>query len=94
MIKMTSNLITPSLNQKIKQLDALPKGAFDIFHSHTPIKTGNARSKTKLKNETIHANYPYAKPLEKGRSRQAPDGMSKPTLAYVKKTADKTMKRK
>lgn len=59
----------------------------------TPIDTGNARRSTRLSKDTIIANYPYAEVLDKGRhrtdrgmrgSRQAPRGMTKPTLQYLR----------
>jgi len=63
--------------------------AFEFFKRITPIDRGFARRNTKLVNNTIEANYPYAGVLDKGRhmtnrgmrgSKQAPDGMSKPTI--------------
>jgi hypothetical protein len=63
---------------------------YPVFLKNTPIKTGNARSKTVKGNGEIDANYPYAKRLDQGYSRQSPAGMSKPTIAairaYIKKT--------
>jgi hypothetical protein len=93
-LKKGEDKITPSLKSKILQLDKVPGQAFTFFRAHTPIKTGNARSKTVLKQDVIKASYPYAKPLNDGISRQAPDGMTKPTEAFVKKSTDKIMKRK
>lgn len=65
--------------------------AFAYFKSITPIDTGNARRSTKLDSRfIIVANYAYAYILDKGRhmtskgprgSKQAPKGMSKPTIA-------------
>lgn len=63
--------------------------AFAYFKSITPIKTGNARRNTRLVNNNIVANYSYAPVLDKGRhmtkrgargSKQAPNGMSMPTI--------------
>ena len=88
------NNITTSLNKKIAQLDAVPAQAFTFFKAHTPIRTGNARRRTVFKKDTIIAAYPYAQQLDDGRSRQAPDGMSRPTEAFIQKTTDKIMKRK
>ena len=68
--------------------------AFAFFKSITPIDTGWARKHTRLVKNNIEANYPYASILDKGRhmttsgmrgSKQAPDGMSEPT---IKKFAD------
>lgn len=86
--------ITPDTKAKQKQLDRVPNDAFTFFRAHTPIRTGNARRNTVLKKDTIVGAYPYAQRLDEGYSRQAPDGMSKPTEAYIKKRLDAIMKRK
>lgn len=86
--------ITKDIKKKMAQLDKVPDQAYTFFKAHTPIKTGNARSRTVLKKDTIVAAYPYAKQLDNGRSRQAPDGMSKPTEAFVQKTVDKIIRKK
>ena len=93
-VNIGTNKINPSLKGKVKLLDAVPTQAYTFFKAHTPIKTGTARSRTVLKKDVIIAAYPYAQRLDDGYSRQAPDGMSKPTEAYVQKTVDKIMKRK
>ena len=91
-IELVRDLITPDLRQAERELGRVPQGAFKIFQSHTPIKTGNARRRTTLNATTIEANYPYATRLDQGASNQAPDGMTKPTKAYLKKTLDKIFK--
>jgi hypothetical protein len=58
----------------------------------TPKVTGNARKNTKLKGDRILAQYPYAQRLDQGSSKQAPDGMSTPTIEYMKKYIDKYSK--
>jgi hypothetical protein len=93
-LKVGVDKITPNLKSKVALLDKVPAQAHTFFKAHTPIRTGNARSRTVLKKDTIVAAYPYARPLDNGRSRQAPDGMTRPTEAFVKKTTDKIMKRK
>lgn len=86
--------ITPSLKAKQNQLDHVPADAFTFFKSHTPIKTGNARRHTILQKDTIVGAYPYAQRLDTGYSKQAPDGMSKPTEAYIKKRLDSILGKK
>jgi hypothetical protein len=93
-LKIGVDKISTNVKKKIAQLNKVPAQAFTFFKAHTPIRTGNARSRTVLKKDTIVAAYPYAQQLDDGRSRQAPDGMSKPTEAFVQKTTDKIMKRK
>ena len=93
-LKIGVDKISTNVKKKIAQLDAVPAQAYTFFKAHTPIKTGNARSRTTLKKDTIVAAYPYAQRLDDGYSRQAPDGMTKPTEAFVQKAVDKIMKRK
>lgn len=63
--------------------------AWEYFRKITPRRTGNARRSTRLINNRIVADYHYAEVLDRGRhmttrgirgSKQAPDGMSKPTI--------------
>lgn len=75
--------MTPSLDKIQKQLDNLPREAFNFWVSVTPIDKGGARRKTKLRGMTIVADYPYAQRLNEGWSKQAPDGMAKPTEEFL-----------
>lgn len=90
--QLVRDSITPDLAQATKELERVPQGAYKIFRSHTPIRSGNARRRTQLEGTTIAANYGYATKLDQGASNQAPDGMTKPTKAYLKKTLDKIFK--
>jgi hypothetical protein len=75
----------------------MPK-VFQTFYDVTPYKTGNAKSKTRLKGQDIEANYAYAGVLDAGRhmtnkgmrgSTQAPKGMSTPARATLDKEVKK-----
>lgn len=57
--------------------------AADEFRKTTPIRTGNARSKTNRTNVGVEAAYPYANSLNDGFSRQAPQGMTEPTVDKI-----------
>lgn len=82
---VTQNTL-PGATRKIQRaLSKLPTEAYDVFRDETPIRTGNARSKTRLRGNTIDANYPYAQRLDDGYSRQSPRGMVQPTLAYLRR---------
>lgn len=86
--------ITPSLDRIVNELQTkVTKKAFLEFRVKTPIRTGNAKRKTKLKGNTIHAAYPYASYLDEGRSKQAPDGMSKPTTELITKEIEKIFRK-
>lgn len=70
---------------KLDQKDLLDH-AHKFFRDTTPIDSGNARKRTKKEGaDTIFANYAYAQRLDKGWSKQAPDGMSKPMFAEIRK---------
>lgn len=75
-----------NIESKINQIKDF---ATEEFRSITPIDTGNARSKTRRTQEGVSANYNYAVRLNEGYSKQAPDGMTKPTVeaiqAYVRR---------
>lgn len=66
------------------------------FKKVTPIKTGNARANTDLMGNAIDANYPYALSLNQGSSKQAPKGMTEPTIeairAYIEKQLNVKLK--
>lgn len=69
-------------------LDKVPEKAFVKFRQTTPIKSGNARKKTSLTKNAqggqINGDYPYVNRLNEGYSKQAPTGMTSPTIEYIK----------
>ena len=83
-VDVTSDTWTPYSKQIRRQLQALPQKALKVFTDNTPIRTGNARRNTSLTNEVIRANYAYADKLDRGASRQSPQGMVKPTEQFVR----------
>lgn len=86
-IKKVGDRMTPSLEKIKLEVSKLPKAAYNFFKQETPKKSGNARSKTKLQGTTINADYPYARKLDKGSSKQAPRGMTEPTIDYIERIA-------
>lgn len=89
-VSKIKDTMTASLAKIQQQLSTLPQEAYAYWVSITPKKTGNARRRTRLRGDTIDAAYPYAVPLDEGRSKQAPTGMSKPTEKYI----ERSLKRK
>jgi hypothetical protein len=76
--------IQPTLKSMQQKIDKIPQDAYKFFVKETPIRSGNARRNTKLKNKKeIVANYPYAQRLDEGYSKQSPQGMTEPTMDYV-----------
>jgi len=79
---------------KLKQVpDQLLKNAETELKANTPIQSGNARNKTKLRGNKIRSNYPYAGRLDSGWSKQAPNGFTEPTIEFMDKNVDKLIKR-
>jgi len=79
------NNISPALQSMKQKLNKLPDDAYKVFVKETPVRSGNARRNTKLKNnkKSIEANYPYAERLDTGYSKQSPQGMTEPTMDYI-----------
>jgi hypothetical protein len=93
--------LTVTLTQLNQMIDQAMPAIYDKFVQTTPIDTGNARASTTRNNRTINANYQYATVLDKGRSfrdgrmrgsKQAPQGMSQPTIDFAKQEIIKRIK--
>lgn len=93
-VTLKVNTMTSSLKRIQKKLAQVPKEAYQEFVDETPIRTGNARRKTRLEGHTIAARYPYAQKLDEGYSNQSPDGMTKPTEAFIKKRVKQILRGK
>lgn len=84
MITMQVRVATDGVLDSVRrQLEQLPQEAFKVFRDTTPIRTGNARRRTRLTGTTIRADYPYAQRLDQGWSDQAPEGMTLPTQQWL-----------
>lgn len=89
---MTKGNIERSMRRLQSRIDDIRKDAHREFVKNTPIRTGNARKNTELRGKEIQANYDYSIRLEKdGWSRQAPNGMSQPTIDHVKTIVKRTI---
>ena len=84
-IKVKLDRLTPSLSRLQARIPTAVQDTYKYFVSVTPKDTGRARNSTKLRGTTIDANYPYAQPLNKGWSRQAPQGMTVPTIKFLQR---------
>lgn len=82
---LKTNRIRPDLQKKDKRLGRIPALAHEEFVRQTPVRTGNARRRTRLQGSTIKADYPYATRLDQGWSRQARNGMSDPTIEFIQR---------
>lgn len=89
-VKVTSNATQVFQDMK-RELNHLPELAYKEFVKNTPIRKGNARRNTKLRNQKIEANYPYAAKLDEGYSDQSPKGMTEPTQQLIEQEFIKIM---
>lgn len=89
-----NDLMTKSLEDIKKRLTPLPAKTFNYFVAVTPVRSGRARRSTRLDKETIVANYPYAERLDQGYSKQAPRGMTEPTVKYFEQQVQTAMRKK
>ena len=92
-IKMTVNTMDSQIDAINRQLQAVPQEAYKEFTKNTPIRTGNARRNTRLRQNVIQADYAYAQPLDDGYSSQSPNGMTEPTLKYVRALVRKILRK-
>ena len=92
-VKKIADTMTPSLKKIRLAFEEIPEEAYRYWVSVTPKRTGNARKRTKLRKNMIVADYPYAVPLDEGASRQAPKGMSDPTIKHIKSLADQAIRK-
>jgi hypothetical protein len=84
-----SSSIVGNLKKELSQMVRdLGNTTLQEAKGHTPVKSGNARSKwtkTDTKDNFEVANrVPYIERLEAGASRQAPKGIIGPTLTAIK----------
>tara|TARA_R100001230_G_C5616297_1_gene126698 strand:- start:35 stop:325 length:291 start_codon:yes stop_codon:yes gene_type:complete len=86
-------MISTRVNTKVKdslfkKVTAMIKRMQDDLHkevvSATPVDTGRAKRGWRRNSEGTRNDVPYIGRLDKGHSKQAPDGMSRPALNRVK----------
>ena len=71
------------------------KQASTFYKNATPIRSGNARNKTKYKKsqDRIESNYGYAGRLDEGWSKQSPQGFTGPTSDKLEDYVDSYINR-
>ena len=92
-IKVNTQQVESMFNDLEKMPKSVMKDAFRFYKNETPVRSGNARNKTKLRNKQIKSGYPYAGRLDEGWSKQAPKGMTEPTLDEIDNIIDKELRR-
>lgn len=85
--------MTPSLRRIQRDLQKTPQEVYRYWVEKTPKRSGNARRRTVLRDDTISAEYPYAERLDQGWSSQAPTGMSRPTAQFFRNNTRKKVRK-
>lgn len=74
---------------RLEELEELPeltmKKSYLVYRNETPIRSGNARNRTKRNGLILKSKYGYALRLDEGWSKQSPQGFSEPTIDYMEK---------
>ena len=91
-VRLAVDTITPSVRRMQAALAALPQQAFTVWIRNTPVRSGNARRRTRLNQRTIQADYAYAQRLDEGWSQQSPQGMTEPTERFIQQQMNKIMR--
>lgn len=84
-----------ALNQAVEGLfDKLGRDTLKLAKQNTPIRSGKARKswteKPTRSGFEVKNNVPYIEQLEKGRSKQAPRGITQPTTKAVSRRISQT----
>ena len=94
-MKLTIN--TRQFDSLVENLDEMPiavmKTLYPYYVNKTPIRSGNARNRTKLNRATISSKYPYAERLDTGWSKQAPQGFTEPSIKQLDQLIKNYIKR-
>ena len=90
-VKINNTGVNAKLAKQQKLLAQLPNDSIRKFKDLTPVRSGNARSRTNLSSNAkqIVGNYSYATKLDQGYSKQAPSGMTKPFAVWFKQQLKK-----
>lgn len=91
-LKVKSN-VAKTMAEYSKLASVVAKKTYTYFKAITPERTGNAKRRTRLNDTTITADYNYAGKLDEGYSRQAPQGMTGPSIDYMEKTFNDEVKK-
>jgi hypothetical protein len=84
-IKIDSTIFKKRMEKLIDIPELTMDKAYPVYRNETPIRSGNARNKTKHIRLKLKSNYPYAGRLDEGWSNQAPKGFTNPTIDFIKK---------
>ena len=85
--------MTSSLKRIQRELAKIPGQAYDVWYQNTPVRSGNARKRTRLVGSQIQAKYAYAQRLDEGYSRQSPQGMSEPTRRFIEQATQRIIRK-
>jgi hypothetical protein len=96
-VKLEIEIDTKDFERTLRKLSGIVdqnwRAAGNQFRQITPRRSGNAQSKSSYNSNEIRGDYPYAGRLDEGYSKQAPAGMSDPTIRYFENGLEKDIGR-
>jgi len=84
-MKFDSRIFEKRMDKLVKVPEITMDKSYTELRNETPIRSGNARNKTKKNRLKINSNYPYAGRLDEGWSKQAPKGFTEPTIDFMER---------
>jgi hypothetical protein len=107
-MKIDTKQLDQLLQDSAELKEALAEAAYKHFVSLTPVgkpstwkskppanyTPGNARRNTKKTKDGVEADYAYAERLDTGWSKQAPHGMTAPTVEFLENEVQNILKGK
>jgi len=96
-IKINKNDIKQLQKDIAEAIEESMKDTYKFYRKATPVRSGNARNKTKYRETSrsynIESRYDYAGPLDAGSSKQAPKGFTTPSFNFLKDQITKKFKK-
>lgn len=84
-VKVNISPIKTLVNRAKAASEDIIVDAHKFFIDNTPLRSGNARKRTRLQGDSIVADYAYSEKLNEGYSKQSPNGMVDPTVEHIEK---------
>lgn len=93
MIEVNDTAVKQMLTALSSDISKAWQNTGTFFKNATPVRSGNARSRTRTVGDRITGDYGYASRLDEGYSSQAPQGMTEPSFDYFDNQIDNIVRK-
>ena len=93
MVEVDDKEVLAMFRSLVTDIETAWQSSGTFFKNATPVRSGNARSRTRTVGQKITGDYGYASRLDEGSSKQAPQGMTEPTFEYFDKQIDNIVRK-